>query len=64
MDEIPADREVVVVCKMGIVAKRATAVLTDAGYRATRLAGGMHGWNGYQNETLGYRVRSLLWRLF
>lgn len=64
LDGVPSDREVVVVCKMGIVAKRATSVLVDEGYDAGTLAGGMHGWNGYQNGTLGYKLRSLLWRLF
>jgi rhodanese-related sulfurtransferase len=64
LDEIPAEREVVVVCKMGIVAKRATSVLDDAGYDAATLAGGMHGWKGYRNGTLTYRLRSLVWRVF
>lgn len=64
LDEIPQEREVVVVCKMGFVAKRATRVLEDEGYEAATLAGGMSGWNGYLNGTLGYRLRSLVWRLF
>ncbi|WP_254764088.1 rhodanese-like domain-containing protein [Natrinema marinum] len=63
LDEIPADEEVVVVCKMGVVAKRATALLTDEGYDAATLAGGMSGWTGYQRGSLGYKLRSLLWRL-
>ena len=63
LDEIPTDRQVVVVCKMGIVAKRARSVLSDAGYDAVTLAGGMHGWNGYQNGSLGYKLRSLLWKI-
>ncbi|KAB1189889.1 rhodanese-like domain-containing protein [Haloferax sp. MBLA0076] len=63
-DDIPRDRDIVVVCKMGIVAKRATNVLREEGYDATTLAGGMSGWNGYQNGSLGYKLRSLLWRLF
>jgi rhodanese-related sulfurtransferase len=64
LDGVPSDRAVVVVCKMGFVAKRATDVLTDEGYEADTLAGGMHGWNGYQDGTLGYKLRSLLWWLF
>ena len=64
LDEVPSDRDVVVVCKMGIVAKRATSVLDEEGYDAATLAGGMSGWNGYRNGTLVYRLRSLLWRLF
>jgi rhodanese-related sulfurtransferase len=63
LEEVPTDREVVVVCKMGIVAKRATRVLGDEGYDATTLLGGMSGWRGYRNGTLGYRLRSLVWRL-
>ena len=63
LDEIPDDREIVTVCKMGVVAKRATRVLDEAGYDASTLAGGMSGWNGYERGSLGYRIRSLWWRL-
>ena len=63
LDEIPTDREVVVVCKMGVVAKRATDVLDAAGYDATTLAGGISGWNGYRKGSIGYRIRSLIWDL-
>jgi rhodanese-related sulfurtransferase len=63
LDEIPRDRAVVTVCKQGVVARRATRILDAEGYDATTLAGGMGGWRGYQNGTLGYRLRSLLWRL-
>jgi rhodanese-related sulfurtransferase len=62
LDEIPRDRPVVTVCKMGIVAKRATRLLEAEGYEATTFAGGMGGWRGYQNGSLSYRLRSLLWR--
>ncbi|MFB6071476.1 MAG: rhodanese-like domain-containing protein [Halobacterium sp.] len=63
LDAVPRDSEVVVVCKMGVVAKRATRVLADEGYDAATLLGGMSGWRGYRNDSLTYRVRSLLWRL-
>jgi len=63
LDEIPNDREVVVVCKMGIVAKKATRILNAEGYDATTLRGGMSGWNGYQNGSLTYKIRSVLWKL-
>ena len=63
LDEIPDDRDVVTICKQGIVAKRATRILADEGYDAATLAGGMSGWHGYRNDTLGYKLRSLLWRL-
>ena len=48
---------------MGIVAKRATALLESAGYDAQTLAGGMSGWTGYQRRSLGYTLRSLWWKL-
>jgi rhodanese-related sulfurtransferase len=62
LNEIPRDRDVVVVCKMGIVARRATTILRDEGYDASTLLGGMSGWKGYQNGTLGYKLRSLVWK--
>jgi len=62
LDEIPCDRPVVTVCKAGLVAKRATRLLAAEGYDAATLAGGMSGWRGYRNGSLGYRLRSLLWR--
>jgi len=62
LDEIPADRDVVVVCKMGVVAKRATSLLCEEGYDAQTLLGGMSGWTGYQNGSLSYKLRSLRWR--
>ncbi|MFC7096833.1 rhodanese-like domain-containing protein [Halobaculum marinum] len=64
LDEIPRDREVVTICKMGIVAKRATRVLDDEGYDAATLLGGMSGWRGYQSGSVLYRLRSLVWKLF
>jgi rhodanese-related sulfurtransferase len=63
LSDVPRDREVVTVCKAGVVARRATSVLEEEGYEATTLAGGMRGWTGYRNGSLGYRVMSLLWRL-
>jgi rhodanese-related sulfurtransferase len=61
--DIPMEREVVVVCKMGIVAKRATSLLREEGYDAATLRGGMGGWRGSQNGSLSYKLRSLLWKL-
>ncbi|KAB1191106.1 MULTISPECIES: rhodanese-like domain-containing protein [Haloferax] len=63
LDEIPGDKDIVVVCKMGVVAKRATSLLQSEGYDAKTLAGGMSGWTGYQKGSVGYKIRSLLWRL-
>jgi rhodanese-related sulfurtransferase len=63
LDEIPRGEDVVVVCKMGVVAKRATGVLEAAEYDAATLAGGISGWNGYQKGSIGYTIRSLFWDL-
>jgi len=63
LGDVPTDQDVVVVCKMGVVAKRATRVLRDEGYEASTLLGGMSGWTGYQNGSLSYKLRSFLWRL-
>lgn len=63
LDTIPTGTEVVVICKMGIVARRATGVLVEEGYDASTLLGGMSGWAGYQNGSLGYKLRSLLWKI-
>lgn len=63
LDEIPREGEVVVICKAGIVAKKATAILNEEGFDAVTLLGGMSGWNGYHGGTIGYRLRSLLWRV-
>lgn len=62
LESIPTDRDVVVVCKMGVVAKRATRLLVDEGYDAVTLRGGMSGWTGYRNDSLSYKLRSVLWR--
>ncbi|MFB6130425.1 MAG: rhodanese-like domain-containing protein [Salinigranum sp.] len=63
LDDVPRDAEVVTVCKAGIVARRATSHLRERGYAATTLAGGMRGWRGYRNGSLGYRLFSLLRRV-
>ena len=63
LDEIPSDDEVVVVCKVGVVSRRATSFLRERGYEATTLAGGIRGWRGYENDTLRYRVSSAIRRL-
>jgi rhodanese-related sulfurtransferase len=62
LDEVPRDRDVVIVCKMGIVAKRATRLLHEEGYDAVTLRGGMSGWRGYHEGSLSYRIRSLFWK--
>jgi rhodanese-related sulfurtransferase len=61
--EVPGDATVITICKAGIVARRATAILEEEGYDAATLAGGMRGWNGYRTGSIGYRLRSTIGRL-
>ena len=63
LDNIPSNKPVVTVCKAGVVAKRATKVLEEEGYEAQTLAGGMRGWKGYQNGSIGYRLSSTIRKL-
>lgn len=35
----------------------------DEGYDTVALLCGLRGWNGYQQGSLTYRLRSLFWRL-
>jgi rhodanese-related sulfurtransferase len=44
LDEIPADAEVVVVCRSGGRSAQATAYLNQVGRRAVNLDGGMQAW--------------------
>ena len=42
--ELPSDSEVIVVCRSGARSARAVAWLTQNGYSAVNLDGGMHAW--------------------
>jgi len=42
--ELPADRDIVVVCRSGARSARVTAALRGAGYEASNLSGGMQAW--------------------
>jgi rhodanese-related sulfurtransferase len=44
LDEVPQDREVIVVCAVGGRSAQVTAYLNQQGYRALNLGGGMHAW--------------------
>jgi rhodanese-related sulfurtransferase len=44
VDDLPADRQLVVVCRAGSRSARATAFLLQAGFDATNLEGGMNAW--------------------
>lgn len=63
LDDVPTDKQVVVVCKAGIVAQDATAHLEARGYEATTLSGGYTGWRHYDAGTVPYRLVSFLSRI-
>lgn len=42
--ELPEDRDIVVVCRVGSRSARVTAALRRAGYEASNLSGGMQAW--------------------
>ncbi len=44
--ELPADTEILVVCRSGGRSARVTAALGSAGYDAKNVAGGMQAWAG------------------
>ncbi len=44
MHEIPADRDLVVVCAVGGRSARVTAFLNQRGFHASNLCGGLHAW--------------------
>ncbi len=48
--ELPRDVPVITVCKMGVVARKAAAVLRTLGFDAASLEGGMHDWSGVWAE--------------
>jgi rhodanese-related sulfurtransferase len=48
VDEMPRDRDIVLVCHMGSRSARATALLRRAGFdRAINMTGGMDAWKGH-----------------
>ena len=44
LDELPGDRTLVIVCRSGSRSAIAAKALSDAGYTAVNLAGGMEAW--------------------
>jgi rhodanese-related sulfurtransferase len=44
LGEVPADREVVVVCRVGSRSAQVTAYLRQQGYDVVNLDGGLHAW--------------------
>jgi len=63
LSAIPADADVVTVCKAGVVARRATTYLEARGFDARTLTGGYLGWRQYDRNTLVYRILSSLRRV-
>lgn len=61
---LPEDGEVVVVCRAGIVARRATRHLNEHGHEAVTLTGGYAAWRQYESNSLLYRAASRLYRLW
>jgi rhodanese-related sulfurtransferase len=52
-EEIPRDREVYVVCRVGGRSAQAVAALNDAGWRATNVRDGMRGWEAAGRPMVG-----------
>lgn len=46
LQDLPRDREIVVVCRSGARSASATQLLVQSGFRAVNMAGGMMGWRG------------------
>lgn len=46
LEELPKDREIIVVCRSGGRSAHATQHLLAMGHRAANMAGGMLGWTG------------------
>ncbi len=44
LDELPRDREVLVICQLGGRSARATALLNAEGFTAVNVLGGMQAW--------------------
>ena len=43
-ESLPTDRPIVTVCRVGLMSKRAAALLESMGFEAVSLAGGIRGW--------------------
>ncbi len=60
LDDLPRESLIVTVCRVGACARDATTALTDRGFEAVTLKGGIRNWKGYDQGTLGYRIKTLL----
>lgn len=52
LDELPRDREILVICRSGNRSGTATRQLNSAGFKAINLSGGMIGW-----QRMGFPTR-------
>ena len=52
VDEVPDDRDVLVVCHSGMRSMRATAALRRAGLRAVNVEGGMLAWRDARGDVV------------
>jgi rhodanese-related sulfurtransferase len=52
VDEVPTDRDVLVVCHSGMRSMRATAALRRAGLRAVNVEGGMLAWRDAEGDVV------------
>jgi len=52
VDEVPSDRDVLVVCHSGMRSMRATAALRRAGLRAVNVEGGMLAWRDADGDVV------------
>jgi rhodanese-related sulfurtransferase len=50
-EELPTDREIVVICKVGSRSARVAQALVAAGYEAVNVAGGLEAW-----QTAGFAI--------
>ncbi|MEZ5144270.1 MAG: rhodanese-like domain-containing protein [Acidimicrobiales bacterium] len=57
IDDLPADRTIVVMCRSGNRSGRATKVLAKAGYDAVNLAGGIQAWRAAGLPVVGSRAK-------
>ncbi|MCW2867946.1 MAG: Rhodanese domain protein [Marmoricola sp.] len=53
LEELPRDRQLLVVCKVGGRSAQATAFLREKGFEAINLAGGMLEWSAAGRQMVG-----------
>ena len=53
VDELPKDRPIVAVCRVGGRSNKAAEALVNAGYDVVNLAGGMQAWNAAGQPVVG-----------